>query len=643
MDLHYEPLPQRSIRLVCLRPGHGTLLDIRLSVHSLDKPLREYSALSYTWDSQPSNSSELNSPSHFVTPNCEAALRRLRRPDTERYLWIDSICINQNDPAEKSEQIPLMLDIYSLATEVIIWLGQSTIDSDLAFRQLRQAAELARRPGGLPIEDLRVAMDIFAVQMFELHESTSLLVNPITDVISRPWFSRTWTLQEVVLNDNPYILCGEDEGMPWDSFLLALKTLADVDRQGRFSLEYETLYNATISQRQLRKLVDQCRGTDPNTSTAAQQTPYFSYVLSRVHPKSTTKSRDKIYGIYGLLRLMGIRNLPPVDYNLSVERIYTDATQAAIQHDNSLMVLHWLNGNARLPLLPSWVPDWSDSSPIAPIVSSHFQASIGSTVLPRFALSCELLLSGVCVGEVVTVASESPNILFTDNEVDMPSSERASSGLASFLFSVAAFQEWIHLGLDRQIYVTGERCEDAFCRTITLDGAMHDGAGGYIPEHFLGTFQDWYDVMTANDSRRQSITMDELRNYLDANELTVPTRRKIAKKWGVEESDLPDDDEVHIVVALNVKQSACSFHQVAFAASGHRIFFKTEGAYMGLGPRPMRTGDVVVLLSGLRLPMIARRSSTGQFRLIGPAYVHGMMNGERWPKDAGLLQEFTFV
>lgn len=45
-------------------------------------------------------------------------------PDSFLNLWIDAICINQHDLAEKARQIPLMTRIYSTAARVLVWLGK---------------------------------------------------------------------------------------------------------------------------------------------------------------------------------------------------------------------------------------------------------------------------------------------------------------------------------------------------------------------------------------------------------------------------------------------------------------------------------------------------------------------------------------
>jgi len=55
-------------------------------------------------------------------------------------LWIDAICINQESIAERSQQVPIMGDIYKTAQRVFIWLGKGTKDSNLAFEHLSQLA-----------------------------------------------------------------------------------------------------------------------------------------------------------------------------------------------------------------------------------------------------------------------------------------------------------------------------------------------------------------------------------------------------------------------------------------------------------------------------------------------------------------------
>ncbi|KAK3316625.1 heterokaryon incompatibility protein-domain-containing protein [Apodospora peruviana] len=65
------------------------------------------------------------------------ALRHLRYPDhRRRRMWIDAICINQQDDAERNDQVLRMKHIYCLAERVVVWLGPSTAASSQAMSAL---------------------------------------------------------------------------------------------------------------------------------------------------------------------------------------------------------------------------------------------------------------------------------------------------------------------------------------------------------------------------------------------------------------------------------------------------------------------------------------------------------------------------
>lgn len=65
-----------------------------------------------------------------ISANLYAALRRLRSPHGVLCIWVDAICINQQDDAERARQVGLMRDIYQNSDEVCIWLGESSADRD---------------------------------------------------------------------------------------------------------------------------------------------------------------------------------------------------------------------------------------------------------------------------------------------------------------------------------------------------------------------------------------------------------------------------------------------------------------------------------------------------------------------------------
>ncbi|KAF2107803.1 heterokaryon incompatibility protein-domain-containing protein, partial [Lophiotrema nucula] len=126
----YRPLDRhrQEIRVVVLQPAadlEAPLVACLRSVYPKDSPTPKFEALSYVWG-EPifKHPIQLNGCDKFITKNLFQGLRRLREKDQERVLWIDALGINQDDVQEKQHQIPLMKEIYSLASCVIAWLGE---------------------------------------------------------------------------------------------------------------------------------------------------------------------------------------------------------------------------------------------------------------------------------------------------------------------------------------------------------------------------------------------------------------------------------------------------------------------------------------------------------------------------------------
>ncbi|KAH7073320.1 heterokaryon incompatibility protein-domain-containing protein [Paraphoma chrysanthemicola] len=104
----------QEIRLIMLHPGsdqQDLTCDI-VHVNLLDKPT--YEAVSYTWGSHTLSGQILcNGRTMLITANCQAALRCLRLRKRIRALWVDAVCIDQTNNAEKGHQVQLMSTIYS--------------------------------------------------------------------------------------------------------------------------------------------------------------------------------------------------------------------------------------------------------------------------------------------------------------------------------------------------------------------------------------------------------------------------------------------------------------------------------------------------------------------------------------------------
>lgn len=126
----YHPLAgPRNIRILLLEPARKFDAPIQCSFQELNLAEisandGQYEALSYQWGA-PTGTRPIRceGATILVTPNCEQALLHLRWKRKVRRLWIDAICINQASVQEKNVQVPMMGDVYSCASQTVMWLG----------------------------------------------------------------------------------------------------------------------------------------------------------------------------------------------------------------------------------------------------------------------------------------------------------------------------------------------------------------------------------------------------------------------------------------------------------------------------------------------------------------------------------------
>ncbi|KAF2193343.1 hypothetical protein K469DRAFT_550406, partial [Zopfia rhizophila CBS 207.26] len=133
----YTPIQRdsRTIRVASLLPAPYFNCDIKLELYeiSLDS-LPKYKALSYVWGSPLYKAPiSINGGLLSVTLNCELALRYLRGRYEDITLWIDAICIDQTNLAERSHQVSLMGGIYKCAEEVVVWIGNDQSEASISW------------------------------------------------------------------------------------------------------------------------------------------------------------------------------------------------------------------------------------------------------------------------------------------------------------------------------------------------------------------------------------------------------------------------------------------------------------------------------------------------------------------------------
>ncbi|KAH7391079.1 heterokaryon incompatibility protein-domain-containing protein [Phaeosphaeria sp. MPI-PUGE-AT-0046c] len=338
-----------EIRLLELAPGvFEDEIEINLVHSNLSNSSRSYEALSYVWGTElaPSNAL-LNGNPTTITSNLDSALRHLRGTIVRRTLWVDALSMNQKDTQERNHQVRMMGKIYSSAQGVIVWLGPVDL-ADLHLRAVLGAMQFQFASGTSFTATL---FDYMCSVVTLMHEQANECINAeghvldaIHCIISRPWFSRSWVVQELALAQRATIRIGTF-GFPWEPFEFFIQWLPD--------------HKADIDSRP--ELVKAARMVAKMACSRS-----FSTQLLRTMHLSATDPRDKVFGILGISSFQNT-NIEP-DYTKSTQQVYIDAACRAL-HDDKLAMYYFAPLQAysdapsitldKLSGMPSWIPDFS--------------------------------------------------------------------------------------------------------------------------------------------------------------------------------------------------------------------------------------------------------------------------------------------
>lgn len=226
LDLESLPTASKLSKTARAEVGEAHLQG-RLRVACLaDSP--HFTALSYVWGEPSTSPRDVIRCGTCVLPlttNGADALRALRRKLGKGQIltiWVDALCINQADKAEKEDQIPLMEDIYQWADPVLVWLGNPSVETDRAFDYMCWLT--TRGPHRRSIQALPriLPQSVFTRVQLRLkylfshvflqwnwlvgglfcvdrasHLQKSFSAD-LEDILSRKWFYRAWTFQELV-------------------------------------------------------------------------------------------------------------------------------------------------------------------------------------------------------------------------------------------------------------------------------------------------------------------------------------------------------------------------------------------------------------------------------------------------------------
>ncbi|GME52847.1 hypothetical protein BP6252_11115 [Neofusicoccum parvum] len=594
-----QPLDlEDSFRLVEVQPGkrddpiHVRLLNTRLE----ESPA--YEALSYTWGDgaltghiqlfDPTGASAGGMP---VTANCHSALNCLRKADSSRTLWIDSICINQSLDPERTQQLGLMSQIYSQASRVVVYLGERAGDSDSVMDWLRDNDE----PSEIGRDDDRV----------EIIRPDKAIVEAL---LRRPWFSRVWVLQEVALAGEAVVCCGDKE-ISWESFKtfrhwnVAARLIKDLP----YAVEYaaqspSSSASDTPANRLLKKLVAtrHCGATDPRDKLFAIL-PLMDWETKRSAEKYAGGSRKQSLrdSWKGVNPVQSEENKKTekdldrsiVDYGHKPAQVFTDVAIYLLE-SLGLDVLRKVAGPSAIPQLPSWAPDWSitlKTTPIQPYFTSRtesvFCAGIKNPteILKRWRISQQIDPSGSNFYQLETPAVKIGTVKMLGDKCEVDK-------------NCFPLTQWESLVPNPELLQSSEKEErlSEFQRLLVFDSVVYPDA----------VFRGYrkikkYDKDVIEDGENKKEEHSEYKKSL----------RFIMKS-------MPPSYARQAEVMLE-------------ACNGRRLVV-TDHGNIGLAPDDTKIGDVVFVLEGANVPFVLRTDMSQRLRLVGECYVQGFMKGEAW-------------
>lgn len=233
----YTPLPDASTYIRLLRVCFTATKDIPDTFEMTEHPMNdlpEYAAISYVWGTETERHTiYINESWMEITTNAWFALKQAcdsnranRDPEKDdsdpTYLWIDSVCINQQDLAEKSAQVEMMAEIYKMAivvyacvgphdheSELLIEVFDALRDIDLASHALLNGEDVDNEDDGEEEEEADYSLEVEWL-MSQEGERIYDICGAFARFANRRYWSRMWIVQELCMGDDCAILCGDD-------------------------------------------------------------------------------------------------------------------------------------------------------------------------------------------------------------------------------------------------------------------------------------------------------------------------------------------------------------------------------------------------------------------------------------------------
>lgn len=343
----------------------------------------EYMCLSYVWgDTSDAVMIHLNSYPKLVTRNLHSALQRLRSHGYLAALWVDALCINQDDKEEKSLQVARMATTFAEARRVFVWLCDGPINGPFEFLNEIVTVFFHKLLSNSHVDQAVKESSSHQTDLARTYNLTATLLGVLA---KSPWFQRTWTIQEDVLARETVFGFGSqllDEKL----LGIALGRMSwhlDSCCKGVFD-HVETGYQKqTVSLRvplldlqekfQFQGLIKSLGKEAREASQNSQETPTLLrqsvedtlFMLHSCRSRGCSDPRDRIYALNDITSKTLLAFKP--DYTVSVEELYKAFALRTIQRVGNLDIWSLIQPpkdftHGGLSGLPSSAVDWTIDS-----------------------------------------------------------------------------------------------------------------------------------------------------------------------------------------------------------------------------------------------------------------------------------------
>ncbi|RYP40497.1 hypothetical protein DL767_001626 [Monosporascus sp. MG133] len=588
-----------------------TVLNATLESFDLDNA-PPYEAVSYCWgDPTPSEQMMIDGCTFRLTQSAYKLLLARRSFWRQRWIWIDAICINQQDEVEKSTQVRLMQEIYKKASQVVVFPGGGIVQARLASIMLYEVFAAQKTFEGTGVD----------FNKFFSADRQSPRWHAFSELFRSPYFDRVWVVQEVAAGREVLLYHG-GRYILWYIFIEVASACFDPHRRNLLLHTDTTGTRSFIDKSAFENIAVMSllhNGRD------MAETTYNGHIGELDHFKlgtilfntanfKSTDPRDKIYALLRLATDADDGCLIP-DYRKTPSQVYTEVAQHLIVGKGTIALLSLagtgFNHPRKVQSLPSWVPDFSEQRPnfpLADMASDQKLYHVSKTTKPKVRIANgsdgqEICVSGILADEVVRLCST------RTLDYGLRPGERYK-----VLDMAKTKHEWLKEAESRcssvldasQSGVDGRSQFDQFWYTLVM---KRTAGSSKDPEEYYDAYKLWRQLSGAI----AGVGKDVAYEYVGRDIIYRGADPKLIQ--GIDDGSITSFD--------------ISFSEACVG----RLVAVTRAGRLCLVPPLTREGDVVFIPFGAQVPYAVRRvdwnpASTDAYELVGEAYVHGMMDGE---------------